>query len=105
DPDALTLTSGELMRVPVGEVRLEADAFEQLGGVLDTVAAAGEVTVHLPGFGDDIADGHARVQGGVWVLEDDLNSPPILSQRGSPHRRDVGAAEQHLSGRGFLQAH
>src|SRR3712207_9454908 len=56
-------------------------------------------------LGYDVADDHARVQGGLGVLEDHLHLPvedsPFLASRPV----DVLAREDHLSAGGFVEPH
>ena len=73
DADALALAAGEFEGEAVDGVRREADAVEEGA---DTVAAfcRGADAVDEVGFGDDLADGHALVEGVGGVLEDHLDA-------------------------------
>src|SRR6266545_416634 len=99
--DALALAAGELVRVAVDEVRVEADDFEQ---PLRASPPRAAVTDPVDGerLGDDVADGHPWVQGGVRVLKDDLHLPPHLPQLRARHLRQVLAEEANRPG-GRLQ--
>jgi hypothetical protein len=66
------LTAGELVREAVGHVRAQADLLEELGHLVLELGARGE-PVHLQRLPDGVADGDARVQGGIGVLENHLH--------------------------------
>ena len=78
DADALALAAGELVRIAAEHIRGQTAAlhhFEDIvahGGI-----AALEHTVGDKALTDDLPDGHARVQGGIRVLVDQLQ---ILAQ-------------------------
>src|SRR5581483_5742759 len=73
DADALALPARELVRVARREALVEADEVEQLGDALARVGPrAAEVPERLR---DDRADGEARIERGVRVLEDHLELP------------------------------
>ena len=98
DPDPLPLAARELVRVAVREARVEADDVEQLADPRRAVAARAD-PVHDERLADDVADGHARVERRVRILEDDLHlaahppqrprgrasSAPCPSKRTEPH--------------------
>ena len=85
DVDALALAAGELVGVAREGGGVEVDFGEEFveafgEGGLFTQGARGRFTtgafgwgfvVDGEGFGEDLADGHAGVEGGVGVLEDD----------------------------------
>jgi hypothetical protein len=50
-----------------------------------------------------LPDGHARIQGRVWVLEDDLQLLATLSQRAGVPRINLLSGEEHFPGRRLLQ--
>src|SRR5579859_1895793 len=79
DADALALAAGELVRVAVSEVRIEADNAEQLLDALLFLLALFRQTVDLERFGDQVSDRHACIQAGVRVLEDHLHLAPLLA--------------------------
>ena len=91
DPDALPLAAGELVRVAVDEVGVQADPVEQFLGALEPALARRDVGVHRPALGDDVTGGHPRVQRRVRVLEDDLDLAAVLLERAAAHLRDVPA--------------
>ncbi len=62
------------MRVAVGMIGVQSHLVKHLlhdGVALGLVLEA----VDQQALGDDVADGHARIQGGVRILEDDLHLP------------------------------
>src|SRR5438309_1820510 len=74
DADALPLPTGELVRVTVAVLGVQADQAQQLAHV---IGALGPVTpVDAKWFGDDLVDGHPRVERCVRVLEHDLEIAP-----------------------------
>ncbi len=93
------------MRIPVDEVRVETDPLQQLTDPLLALALGHHVVVDLPRLGHDVADRHARVQGGVRVLEDDLDVAAQPAQVLAGQARDVLALVEHLAGGGLLQGH
>ena len=54
--------------------------------------------MHLQRLGDDLADGHARVQAGVRVLEDHLHPPAHLAQVLAFELDQVNVIEIHVTG-------
>ncbi len=100
DADALALAAGELVRVAVDVVGVEADPLQQLLGALQPALAGRDVGVHRPALGHDVADGHARVQRAVRVLEDDLDLAAVPLERPAAHLGDVLAlVEDRAAGR------
>ena len=101
--DALALASGELVRVTVREVRVEADDLQQLLHTLGLGLALREV-MDLDRLADDVADGHARVQRCVGVLEDHLHTAAHLPHLFAGERRQLGPIELHRAGRRLAAA-
>ena len=84
DADALALAARQLVRIAQRHVGIEADQLQQLGDArLDL--GLGQDLVHVHRLGDDLADGHARIERGVGILEDHLH---LLA-----HRRHLVALE------------
>src|SRR5919201_632744 len=75
DPDALALAARHLMRISVGEFRIETADREELADPSIAPRTIALDPVHHDRLGDDIANIHARVQRAVRILEDDLNPP------------------------------
>ena len=87
DADALALAARKLVGIPVHVRRVQADTLHELRHPLSDFVPR-EVQVVADRFGDDVAHGHARVQRGKRVLENDLQrgpDPPHLP--GSSSRR------------------
>jgi hypothetical protein len=97
DADALALPARELVREAVRVLRAEADRPQQL---VDAPLAlrARVMAVDPQRLGDDVAHGHARVERGVRVLEDDLHLPPDLTHLAAAEPRDVAPVEDDLPG-------
>ena len=81
--DALSLASGELMRVATDRVGRQADEGEQLTDAGARLRATGD-RVDTKRLAHDPADRVARVQRGERILEDHLHPPPERSQTRSP---------------------
>ena len=76
DPDALALAARHLVRIAIGEIRIEAADREQLAHPRRAARRIGLDGVHLHRLGDDVADLHARIERAVGILEDDLDAAP-----------------------------
>ena len=103
DADALALAAGELVRVARQGGRRQADLLEQ----------AGDFGAHLAGRDDvmrpqrlfqDRPDGHARVERGEGVLEDDLHPGAQAAQGLRVQRKHVLAVKEDLPRRRLGQA-
>src|SRR5712691_5780753 len=75
DGDALPLTAGEFVRIAARRARLEADELQQLRDPLAAARARNDV-VERERLGQDLADGQARIERGIRVLEDELRVAP-----------------------------
>ncbi len=85
DADALPLSAGELVRIAVVVLRVEADGLEQfLHRPLH--ALRGLDALDAERRGDDRADGVPGVQRREWVLEDHLH---VAAERAQPALRHV----------------
>src|SRR5215510_12228214 len=72
DAYPLSLTARQFMRIAQRHIGEQPDQLQQLGYPrLDL--RLGQDAVHAHRLGDDLTDGHARVERGVGVLEDDLH--------------------------------
>ncbi len=96
DADALPLAAGELVRVAVGEVGVEADRLQQFLHALGALVL-GHQLVDLHRLGHDVAHGHAWVQRGVRILEDHLQVAPHLPHLGAVERGQVAAVEDDVA--------
>ena len=77
DADALALTAGELVRVAVGVLTVQADALEQGDDLVMALLGVGAQVVDVDALADDVTDGHAGVQARVGVLEHDLHTAAV----------------------------
>ena len=77
DADALALPARKLMRVAVGVLAVEPDALQQADDAVVAVLVVFGQLVDVQALADNIADGHARVQAGVGVLEHDLHAAAV----------------------------
>ena len=103
DVHALALAAGEFVRVAGGKARgLQPHPGEQAAGALDGLAL--RHTVHPRPEGDRALDGHARVEGGVAVLEHHLGLRPEIAQGQRP-AADALSVEQQVAGIVGDQAH
>ncbi len=98
DPDALPLAARKLMRVPVGEVRVEPHQTQQLLDASVAVARRPHPVV-VQGLLDDVAHRHAGIQRSERVLEDHLHLPAHPAQPTAPHLADLLAFEGDLAPR------
>ena len=97
DADPLALAARELVRVAVDHLRQEAGPGHH---VLDPRPDLGAAEARLVGdqrLGDDVADGHARVERGERVLEDDLHRAPVPPQRLAAEPREIVAEPDHAA--------
>ena len=101
DPDPLPLTARELVRVAVAVLGVEPDELEQLDHPRPRVLAGLAVDDHR--LGDDVVDRHLRIQGGVGILEDDLQLTTDRAHLLVRQRRELTPAELHRPGRGLVQ--
>ena len=112
DPDPLALAAGELVRVAVVVLRVQADPLHQLQDGWPE-PARGLDLLDLERGADDPANGVARVQGVVRILEDHLRLAADRQQRPRREVRDLlavdldraaGRTDQHQDrpGRGRL---
>ena len=102
NPDALPLAAGELVRVAVVVLGVEADQLEQLlDGALDP---AGRLDLLQPERGaDDGADRVPGIERGVGILEDHLDLAPQRAHLALPQMGDVMAVDHDLAAGRFVQ--
>ena len=93
DADALALAAGELVRQPVVVLGVEPDLLHQLLHAALALLLVGQRAVDDERLGDDRADGLARVQRRVRVLEDHLHVPAQRLELRAREGRDVPALE------------
>ncbi len=100
DADALLLSAGELVRIAVDEALAEPHGLHQLANAIALPVARGEPE-RLDRLGDDLPDGHARVERRVGILEDHLHVLPRAAQLRAGQLRDVDVPEHHAPARRF----
>ncbi len=102
--DALALATRELVRIAVLELEVEADGLHDLldAGIAFCLRLVG--TCDIDRLCDDVRDGHARIQGAIGVLEDELHLLACLRERLSLERREILAVEDDLARRGLREA-
>ena len=104
DADALPLPAGELVRIARHVVRVQPHPAQPLADLLADVRS-GQAAVQLQPLADDLADGHARVQGRVRVLEDHLHPARVaLEVPGLVLRRQRFAIVDHFAAGLVVQA-
>lgn len=102
--DALALAAGELVRVFEHVLRAEANALHKLGnGVF--LFFAGELGAGTEGLCQGAEDAHARIEGGVRVLEDHLEVRTAFPDFARGECGKVGAVEDDTAGGEGLQLH
>ncbi len=80
------------MRIAEPQLRPEADGVEELDDALVDLGAPGQ-PVEADRLPHDLCAGHAWIERGVRVLEDDVHPAPVRSQAAARQVRDVGAVE------------
>src|SRR2546421_684634 len=97
DPNALALAARELVRVAVGEVRVQTHYAEQLLHAFGLLFAAREV-MDLERLADDVAHGHSRIQRRIRVLEDHLHTAAHLPHVLAAEPRELDAVKLDFAG-------
>ena len=80
DAEPLPLPAGEGMRIAPQRALIEPDHVEQLLGALVALVRGADV-VDAQGLGQDLVDGHARIERRERVLEHELHGAAIGRQR------------------------
>src|SRR5262249_26130911 len=102
DADALALAAGELVRIALHRLPPEADLAEDCRDAVEELAPRGDAVI-AHRLGHDVADIHARVQGRVRVLEDDLQLAAVGPHLAAGEAVDAGAAQLDRAGGGLDQ--
>ena len=90
--DALALAAGELVREAMQEVARQTRVLHRLDDVfLHALVVLLEEAVRQQTLADDVADGHARVQAGIRILEDELQVAAELADLVVFQSREVDA--------------
>ena len=103
DVDALALATAELVRIAREGGWVEADRVEQFAEARGQ-AFRRRLAVDSEGLGENLLNGHARVERGVGVLEDDLHAAAQVAHGGGGGGRKGLALEDDNAGGGFDQA-
>src|SRR5690606_5165069 len=104
DSHPLPLPAGELVRVPVAVVGVEAHELQQLAHPATSPGAVASEAVDDQRFGDDVADGHPRIERRHRVLEDHRHPPAYPPEIAFGKRPDVDPVEVDPPGRGLDQS-
>ena len=97
DTDTLPLPARELVRIPPGMLRRQADTLEHGKNLIVHILAGLADVVRLERLGDDIMHRHAGVQRGVRVLEDHLHLAADGLQLALFHMGNVLAVQDDLA--------
>src|SRR6185503_7830409 len=101
-PDALTLSAAELMRVSRELRWIQAHQLEQLAHARPSLGARSGLVDDERLF-DDVADAHTRVERRIGILKDDLHVLARLAHAGAREGEHVLSFEAHFAGRGLDQ--
>ena len=102
DADTLALAAGELMRIAVLVVLLQAALAHNVGDVIVQLIGRNDVVL-AHRLADDLADGQTRRQAGIRILEDDLQLGAHLAQLLAGEGKNVDPVEVDLAGGLVLQ--
>src|SRR6266852_1439004 len=103
DTHPLALAARQLVRVALGEARVEAHLLEQRQDATFGLGPADE-TMDRERLGEGLPHGHAGIEGAVGVLKHDLHPPPQSAELAWPKRQHVLAVERDAAGVGLDQA-
>ena len=92
------------MRIAVDVLGIQTDDVQQLADALDTLLL-GTYAMNGHGLGDDLADGHTRVERSIGVLKDELHLATHVLDLMLAHFGNVFALEEHFACRRLSQAH
>ena len=92
------------MRIAVDVLGVQTDDVQQLADTLNTLLL-GAHAVNGHGLGDDLANGHTRVQRSIRILEDKLHLATHVLDLMLAHLGNIFALEEHLTGGRLGQAH
>ena len=104
DVDALTLAAGELVRIAVDVLAVEADDLHQVDDALHALVLVGDGLVDDHRLLDDLRAGLARIERRVRILEDHLHVLALLL-RTRPLEVERLALEEDLAGGRLMQTH
>src|SRR5262245_37970059 len=95
--DALALPARELMWVTVDEVRVQSNQRQQLLHSVAHLFGALTQAMYPDRLADDVADGHAWIERGVWILKDHLHLATHPAHVFALQLGQVGALKQDLA--------
>src|SRR5262249_56402317 len=102
DSKALALAGRKSMRITTRQARREADKPQKLVHALRAARRRHDI-VQRKRLGEDLSDGHARIEGGIGVLEDELRVAAQRPELTLPQGRDIATVEPDASRRWFDQ--
>ena len=102
--DTLTLTAGELMRIAVDVLGVQSNDVEKLADALNALLL-GTHAMNGHGLGDNLSDGHTRVERSIRILEDKLHLATHVLDLMLAHLGNIFALEEHLTGGRLGQTH
>jgi hypothetical protein len=102
--DALALPARELVGKPGRLIGAQAHLLKQLSHAPGALVARHDAVEHQR-LGEDLADRHARIEGGEGVLKDDLHLAPKRPQAALGEVRDVFTVDPHPALIGGYQPH
>ena len=96
--DALTLTTGKLMRIPVGLLRAESNTLQQMDRLLLRLRLAAAQLVEQHRICEDLHDLLPGIQGGIGILKDHLHLPTDGAHLLRLEPGDIASVEYDLAG-------
>src|SRR3989338_8683333 len=100
DADPLPLTAAELMGIAIVMLFPETHLIEKLHDPVSLLSPRGQF-VNLQSLAYDIAYPHARVQGGIRVLKDNLHLPAHVAELARRQGEDIFSLKVDLTLRGL----
>jgi len=97
DTDSLPLSAAELMRITAHHGRIQTHRLQEIRNAMLAVETAGE-SMNGEGLANNGPDGHAGVQGSVWILKDNLHIAPFAAQLLFAQLQKIHAIEPYSSG-------
>ena len=92
------------MRIAVDVLGVQSNDVEKLADALNALLL-GAHAMNGHGLGDDLTDGHTRVERSIGVLEDELHLATHVLDLVLAHLGNVFALEEHLTGSRLGQTH
>ncbi len=98
DRHPLALPAGELVRIAAEEALIQAHRGERFSRELPSRLLARGLALESQTLGDDLGDGHPRIEAGAWVLKDDLQVPPQWPPGRGGQPRELSTLEADAAG-------